>query len=269
MRVSGLALVFLVLGCETGERLAPAPVDKPTSSSSSSSSSGEPTPRAVKRTVSWRSPVGGPSGNLLVDGDFEFSVVIEGYGGQSGWLAFGSGPAGYLAGETGGRCRSGLRCGILRRNMILFGRGVAAKDSGMLAAFYSKPPEGSPCSVVEPTLIHCDFQNFALPLAPETEQPAEDGWCRYSAAVKQQSQGVCLYVESKLGGSETALVDAATVLPADGTVPLTAQAGRRALVFQSMQKVTGEKAMSMRSISTKARNMLPLGRPKKPLRVPN
>jgi hypothetical protein len=269
MRSLVFSMALLALGCESNERVDPAPRDEPGSAVSSSSTSGGGTPRVVKRRVSWRSTVGKPSGNLLVDGDFEFSIVIEGYGGQSGWLAFGSGPAGYLAGQTGGRCRSGLRCGIMRPGMVLFGRGVAAKDSGMLAAFYSQPPEGSPCAVIQPTLIHCDFQGLALPLAPETELPAEDGWCRYSAGVEQQPQGVCMYVDSSLESGQTALVDAATVLPSNGTVPLAKKGDARQGALQPMQKVAAERAQAMRAISTKARNMLPLGRAKKALQVAN
>ena len=112
-----LGAVVVTAACSE-EKLAPAPVDATTSSSSSGGSAGTggstvtpPEPRI--RTVETRNPWGGALGNLFVDGDFEFSVVLQGSSPQAGWFAFSNNGQGYVRGETGGLCKSGMRCAVM------------------------------------------------------------------------------------------------------------------------------------------------------------
>ena len=97
---AALATAVVVAACSE-EKIAPAPVDATTSSSSTGGSDGTgggavTPPEARIRTVETRSPWGGAIGNLFVDGDFEFSVVLQGASPQAGWFAFGNNSQGYV-----------------------------------------------------------------------------------------------------------------------------------------------------------------------------
>ncbi len=178
----------------------------------------DPGPRV--REVFFRNPMGSPPDNLFVDGDFELSIVPEGNaGGQYGFVAFSpnGGPVALL-GETGGLCRSGLRCGRLRSGRLLFGRGAAAPDDAdMRASIWVKPLEAAPdperpCELGTFVVIGCDtFQQ--LDSLDEADAPDAQGWCQMSAELDGERQSVCLYVEADV----EMLVDNATLLPvADG-----------------------------------------------------
>ncbi len=241
--------------CSFADNVAPnpVPVSTTTTTTTSASGGGGAGPQdagAVKRTVSTRSPFGGPAGNLLVDGDFEFSIVLEGHGSQAGWNAFGGNGQRYLRGETGGLCRTGLRCGVLVPGTMLYGRGTSANGTGMLASIWSKPPADQPCSVVQPYLVHCNFSGVATNLLPTSELPGADGWCGYHTSLKEQDTATCMIVENTLASSETALVDSAQIIPDDGTVSQRA-----------MAPVGGERYLRFKRIGKWARDRLPFGRP--------
>jgi hypothetical protein len=224
-----LPLALLLAACQGEVPPNPVPAESATT----------PTPPVVpqeaRRTVSTRSPLGGPVGNLLVDGDFELSIVIQGASPQSGWYAFSGNAQTYLRGETGGLCKSGLRCAVLPGGVLLFGQGTSAKDSGMVASAWAKPPEGGDCSSVLVDVIHCSFDNVGTPIPPVDAVPAEDGWCEYRGRVERQSVAVCMLIESgSLDGFATSLVDHAAIVPDDGTVtfasferPLSPERARR------------------------------------------
>src|SRR5690606_37838607 len=103
---------------------------QPTSTATTDPSEGGAPPEGPHvRDVVIRNPFGGPSDNLLADGDFELSIVPEGNSGQYGWIAFKqSGAEQPLLAETGGLCKSGLRCGRLPKRSIVFGRGTSAAN---------------------------------------------------------------------------------------------------------------------------------------------
>ena len=87
-----IAIVALVLGaasaCGDEGPPNPAPYDDGSGAGDSGGTPFEPPPkRELKRTIEMRNPLGGPPGNLLVDGDFEFSIDFEGTGPQSGWIS--------------------------------------------------------------------------------------------------------------------------------------------------------------------------------------
>jgi hypothetical protein len=82
---AALALGAMALAaCDSEHGLQPAPRgdevvdDRPDPSPAAA-------PVALERRMLMRSPMGGPPGDLLVDGDFEFSVTVAGHSFQTGW----------------------------------------------------------------------------------------------------------------------------------------------------------------------------------------
>ncbi|MEZ4443610.1 MAG: hypothetical protein R3B72_31350 [Polyangiaceae bacterium] len=249
---AGLALV----GCGS-EKINPADSGATTSSSGSggagaggaggSSSSGP-----VTRVVEERNPWGGPVGNLLVDGDFEFSIVLEGSSPQSGWLVFVPGGQGYLQGETGGLCKSGLRCGKIQTGALLFGRATSALNAPMVASLWAKPAEGEGCNVIDHYYIYCSFQGLQLPVPAVSETPDADGWCQYRGQIPPQSQSICAIIEMpvQVGLATTALVDAATLLP--DTTASTQN-------IRGFEPAPAARRERLREVSKKVRERMPLG----------
>jgi len=257
-----LALVALLSGSALGaaacseEAIAPAPVDATSSSSSTGGSDGSgggtinpPQPRL--RTVQTRNPWGGTPGNLLVDGDFEFSVVIKGASPQAGWFSFGNAGQGYVRGETGGLCKSGMRCAIFPSGRVFFGQGTAADGKGMIAGLWAKVPEGDDCEVIDYSIVRCNFQsNFAVDIPPVSTLPDEDGWCHYRGGVSEQTTATCAYIESNMAPGTEAILDLATVLPDDGTAPL-----------RGMLSMSGARAQRARAVIDTIRSRRPIGDP--------
>ncbi len=200
-------------------------------------------PGDVRRVVEVRNPLGGRLGNLLVDGDFELSIIIQGSNSQSGWLAFGNGQ-GYLRGATGGVCRSGLRCGWLEPQVLLFGQGAAAKDSGMIATLWAKPPAGSACSSVQVQVLRCNTFASAANLILQSEDPGPDGWCFYRGRVKRQTTATCMLIESSLA-DQSVLVDDAAIVPDTGTTPLSL---KHAIPDISFRPLHGERRERVRKL---------------------
>jgi hypothetical protein len=213
-------------------------------------------PGEVRRRVETRNPMGGRVGNLLVDGDFELSIVIQGTGPQSGWLAFG-GPQSYLRGATGGVCRSGLRCGWLDPQTLLFGQGAAAKDTGMVATVWAKPPEGQGCSVLRAEVLRCNSFVTTAPLFPESDQPRPDGWCFYRGRIGEQSLGTCMLLESTTL-ADAILVDDAALVPDTGTTPLSSS---RAIPTTTFRPLRGQRRERVRELIEWRRGRMKVGAP--------
>ena len=178
----------------------------------------------LKRTVMTRSPFGGAPGNHLIDGDFELSTVPHA-GAQLGWTAYsdtGNGEVD-LRTETGGLCRSGLRCAVFEPKTVLFIRGASARGKGNIASAWAKLPEGVACAKVRPILVTCDTLDVGKQLAASAKDA--DGWCQYTAAIGKADLATCVYVENTLATGATALLDAFVLGPDDGTVqPLSSEA---------------------------------------------
>lgn len=215
---------LLTAGCGADERLAPVAVDAGAPKDAGDDAAPPPVPDAgtVKRTVMERNPFGGPAGNQLADGDFEFSTLSYA-GAQTGWRAFtgdGSTPL-VLATETGGLCRSGLRCAVLPSSTVLLIRGTSANGKANLASAWAKVPAGATCSMVRPILITCD--TFAIGKQLLAKKADAEGWCHYTAAINQSDLATCIYVDNTLPKDTTALLDNFVLGPDDGTVPLEAE----------------------------------------------
>jgi hypothetical protein len=250
-----LALALALSGCD-GEGINPAP-----HASASTKETVTPVPpgtaKPVKRRVDTRNPLGGPPGNLLVDGDFEVSISFEGSGEQLPWLAIApSGGQAYLFGETGGLCKSGLRCGLLEPGIWLYGKGAAADGVGMVASVWIKPPPERLCNVATVELIHCAFTGFEKTLVPVAPEPDAEGWCELRTTVSAQSSAVCMLVANDLARGETALIDRAVVLPADGSAPMS-----------SMRPMSSARRAQVQRVSDWVRKRMPFGDP--PSREPD
>ncbi len=247
--------LLLGVGCRVTETVDPAPRDSDASTSnvaSSSSSGGGP----LLRTVTTRSPWGGPAENLLVDGDFELSIAAERHGDPNAWYAFNiaNGTQAYLRGETGGLCRTGLRCAVVGPKTVLFGRGTAPPPGvALTAALWAKPPAGRGCDVVSAAILDCDQSNLALPMKPAAEGPDETGWCSYAAGLPKVPTKRCLYVESKLATGEVALLDSATILAASAS-----------LLGASAEPLLEPASERMRWTVERSRALTPFGEPSRP-----
>jgi hypothetical protein len=173
-----------------------------------------------KRTLSLRNPMGdGPANNLLLDGDFELSTSFG--TGQYGWRMFNGAGNTELAMtlETGGLCRSGLSCVKLEHGRLMLGRGTAAAgDKGHVMGLYARMPDGVACTELSVYAVACDSFQVLDKAAPDPE--LADGWCHYTSAFGPSKSSVCMYLKNTLPADQVALVDAAVLGPADGTVPL-------------------------------------------------
>jgi hypothetical protein len=206
----------------------------------------------VKRTIGLRNPMGGPAGNLFVDGDFELSALAEGQFGQYGWRAFNDTGTAELSikVETGGICRTGLRCAVLEPASILFARGAAAAGgNGHVASIWIKMPPGDSCDAIRALLVICDSFGILKKLSSEVE-PNAQGWCEYGGVLPPRDSSVCLYLESKV--TAPGLLDSAVLAPDDGTV--SPHSG----VLWPPPPDTDARMMSVREISRKG---MRFGRP--------
>lgn len=180
--------------------------------------SGEAPASSVVRTVSYRNPFGdvGHPDNLALDGDFEFS----GRSGQTPWIAASGNGAGLpLDYETGGHCRSGVRCGHMQAQSILLGT-VATPPAGKLYVRVWAKPDAGKCSDLSVALFDSTTNQSAGSAAAQSPAPDDTGWCTYEAVVPSiPLHAPLLYLKSK---EQAVTVDAVVVLPTTGPKPLLA-----------------------------------------------
>jgi hypothetical protein len=224
------AASLAVLGCSTEEQIAPAPTapvaiadagsDAPADAGADASAPPDVDAGTARRTVMTRSPFGGPVANHFADGDFELSS--SGGTGQYGARAFsvgGNGGGIDFAIETGGLCRSGLRCAVFAPKTAFLLRGVAAAlDKGNVVSFWARVPATKTCAAVSGLMVTCDTLQTGHALKATTLGPNADGWCSYASRLAVSPSALCLYIQSKLVNDETALLDSAVMGPDDGTV---------------------------------------------------
>ena len=222
------AVAVALLGCSPEEQLAPLPTGPVTivdAGPDAPEGADASVPVAVdagtsRRTVMTRSPFGGPIANHFADGDFELSTS-QGQG-QYGARAFGVGNGGAaldFAIETGGLCRSGLRCAIFKPQTAFLLRGAAAAlGKGNLVSFWARVPAGKTCSGVSGVMVTCDTLQTGHALKAINPQPDASGWCSYGSRLAPAPSALCLYIQNKLVNDESALLDSAVMGPNDGTV---------------------------------------------------
>lgn len=175
-----------------------------------------PTPSVV-RTVGFRNPFGDDlhPDNLMLDGDFE----LTGRSGQTPWIAAsGNGSGLTLAYETGGRCRSGIRCGHMPAGSILLGH-LATPPAGKLYVRVWGKPEAEKCSDLSAALFDSTTNQTLGSAAAQAIVPDENGWCLYEGVFASLPlHSPALYLRAKQGVT----VDAALALPTTGSKPLLA-----------------------------------------------
>jgi hypothetical protein len=216
----------------------------------------------------------GSPGNLLADGDVELSIVPEGVEGQHGWVAFrGSGTPDSLLGETGGICKSGIRCARVEASRVLFARGTSGGfDASHEISVHVKPLEVSdprdPCDVGVFRAISCDF-NDMLGSLQEPDAPDADGWCKLTRTLDpSDAGGICIYAQTEV----PILLDAAELRRLDGAarsvldpLPIPTPSGRgsrpRRAGAEDLSPVDLER---MRAFGRYIRDRTPVGRPPPP-----
>ena len=174
---------------------------------------------ALRRTILHRSPFGSleHTDNLLIDGDMEMSSGA----GQTPWIGLSNGGQADLLLETGGHCRSGLRCLVLDSHVnSLLGYGVAADDKPLEFWLWAKVP-GDDCSRLTVYLFPRMTMNISMfhQVPSETAAPDAEGWCRFHALRNPMDESVGVYVETQLMSNQRIVLDDAVLRPSDGLSP--------------------------------------------------
>jgi hypothetical protein len=211
-----LLAMLNALGCAREERLSPTVIEEiPDAGVDAPDADDGP----IVRRVEERNPFGGNPENLLADGDFELSIASNSFG-QQGFRALSSGFSQIvMSGETGGICRSGLRCARLKKGQFLYGQGTAAANEAPHdARIWFKPVSALEAGTMAPyecrdlatvQIFQCGTGTVLSTLKADAG-PGSDGWCSFHGEPSGSRQALCMIVEMK----EDALVDEATLVPA-------------------------------------------------------
>ncbi|HNS96473.1 MAG TPA: hypothetical protein PKL73_05945 [Polyangiaceae bacterium] len=223
-------IAFALVACETNEQPNPAPtVDIPVDAAAETTIIDvfsedvflPPTEAGpFRRSVLLRSPFGNlaHTDNLLLDGDMEMSVAQ----GQTPWRVLGLGGQVSVPVETGGRCRSGLRCiALSAKANAAFGVGVAARNLPLEFWLWAKTPGA--CSALTVYMFSAMTMNITQfhQVQADNPQPDASGWCRFSALRSASDESIGIYVEAKVTSVQQILIDDAVLRPADASSPTT------------------------------------------------
>jgi hypothetical protein len=140
-------------------------------------------------------------------------------GDQFGWTTYtGDGTTQLIApNETGGLCKSGLRCAVFQSGTLMLLRAVAASlGRPMVMSIAAKPAPDVSCSTLGARIIRCDNSTWNGSLATDNLRDA-DGWCTYQASLAAMDQAPCLYLTNSLPAGDSMLVDDARLVPSDGS----------------------------------------------------
>lgn len=213
-----LGLALPVAGC--GKDAEPAPIAAPSPTTTTTEPEAPP-PAPTARVVGWRSPFGDTlhPDNLMIDGDFEFT----GRSGQMPWILVSSQAQAALDFDTGGRCRSGVRCAKMRQDTTMIGYLASPREKNLFVRVWGKP-DSTKCGDVTIVLVDESANQTRGTLAAQQPEGDELGWCRYELLTKSMNQypypwgNPALVVQAKKSAT---LIDDAVALPsADGTKPL-------------------------------------------------
>ena len=176
---------------------------------------GNPAPAGPRRMAFHRNPLGDvlQADNLMVDGDFE----LTGRNDQAPWIAFDPNQGQVtLTYDTGGHCRSGVRCAVIAPPQILVGYMGSPLLGSMHVRAYAKLTSGS-CPDL--AILAFDFSNDTTGkgVSATSKTPGADGWCVYESDVDNLAlEQPGLYVQPT---KTTAILDDVTVLP-QGEAPV-------------------------------------------------
>jgi hypothetical protein len=224
-------ITALTVGCSESTTVNPAPFAAPQDATVPATDAGDasadldapaaPEAATARRQVLQRSPFGNldQTGNLLFDGDFEWSVP----GSQTPWNAFGTLGAVDMVIETGGVCRSGLRCAVMDNTTDLLGEGIAATHAGLALSVWARVPAGD-CAAVEIYTLSLMIMSVEMQTSIEADgaQPDGSGWCHYQGWIEPKDEAVGVYITaSAIDDGQQVIIDDATLLAADGLSPLS------------------------------------------------
>ena len=173
---------------------------------------GVPAPAAATRTVGHRSPFGDAfqADNLMVDGDFE----LTGRNDQAPWFLFDNNGQATLNYETGGHCRSGIRCAIMTKGDALIGFMASPMNEDFEIRAYVKPDSGR-CLDAEVYAFDVTSNAVSASAAPTTSNVSDDGWCFFDGKAPALIYAApALYIATTPNTkSKTLIVDQVSVLP--------------------------------------------------------
>ena len=172
----------LLVGC--GSSPNPTPVERGEHAESAPAPL-TPAP-AVKRTVAHHNPFGDVAAttNYALDGDFELTQSSF----ESAWYGLSSDLQSFVpfTWATGGRCRSGIACGVIAAGQAALDFDVAVRPLTENTFTFVAQPSG-PCADVKgeidlsPTADGSAYDAFFT--VPTSATPGPDGWCSYTVPV--------------------------------------------------------------------------------------
>ena len=145
----------------------------------------------------------------MVDGDFELTGRTD----QAPWIVFTNSQQ-TLDYETGGRCRSGIRCATIVPNDALVGYMASPANEAYEIRAYVKPDSGH-CPDAQVYAFDLETNNISGSASPTTQLPGDDGWCFFDgqapALVYEQP---ALYIQiGPNTKSKNLIIDQVSVLP--------------------------------------------------------
>lgn len=196
--------ILFALGCSNDQSVQPPTPPLVTEA-------GVPAPAVATRTVGHRSPFGDAfqSDNLMVDGDFELTGRTD----QAPWFVYNNGQA-TLNYDTGGHCRSGIRCAIIGKDDALIGFMASPATEDFEIRAYIKPETGR---CLDAQLYAFDVSSNAVSVSamPTTSTVGDDGWCFFDGKAPALTYAApALYIQLVgTAKSKTLTVDQVSVLP--------------------------------------------------------
>ena len=154
----------------------------------------------------------------MMDGDFEWT----GRQGQMPWLAFDGRRQGTLNFETGGRCRSGVRCALLAPGQILIGWIASPRTEPIHVSVWVKPTHGA-CHALTAAVLDLEKQGDPKRGVLTSESPpSSQGWCRLEGTVPNFAGAApVLWIELGPDAPGTLLVDDAIAVPEPAPLHVT------------------------------------------------
>jgi len=171
-----------------------------------------PPPAGPRRTVGHRNPLGDAfqSDNLVLDGDFE----LTGRSDQAPWITFDPSQGQVtLNYDTGGHCRSGIRCATLAQPDALVGYFASPLTGKIDIKLYAKPSTQH-CADLQVVAIDLMTNAEDAELLATSQAPAEDGWCLYAGEADNLAyEEPAIYVALGSNKTLTATIDEVSALP--------------------------------------------------------
>ncbi len=205
-----VSLLLVVVACNNDQQgTQPAPP--------LTTEAGVPALVPVGRTVGHRNPFGDAlqSDNMMVDGDFELTGRTD----QAPWVVFNQTQQ-TLNYDTGGRCRSGIRCAVIGKGDQLVGFLTSPALANFVVRVYVKP-ENSSCHEASVIVVDLATNNTGGSAQPVSPTPDADGWCLFqgsSSSIAYGEPAVFVSLATSAQGA-TLHVDQASVL-IDGEAPI-------------------------------------------------